>query len=66
MKPAKLIFTIITCLLVVSLAAAPEISFNFLTHDFGDIKEEDGKVTYDFDFTNTGDEPLKLIKVKAS
>jgi len=66
MKAAKLILTILTCLIVVSLAAAPEISFNSLTHDFGDIKEEDGKVTYDFSFTNTGDEPLKITKVKAS
>jgi hypothetical protein len=49
-----------------TLAAAPEISFNNLTHDFGDIKEEAGKVTYDFTFVNTGDDTLKIIKVKAS
>lgn len=50
----------------ISLVAAPEISFDALTHDFGDIKEEDGKVTHDFNFENTGDDTLKIIRVKAS
>ena len=41
------------------------ISFKNEVHKFGTIKEEDGPYEVDFNFTNTGDEPLKLIKVKA-
>lgn len=42
------------------------ISFTTEKHDFGQIKEEDGKVTYAFEFTNTGSENLVLNTVKAS
>jgi len=41
------------------------IHFENITHDFEDIKEEDGTVECDFIFYNSGDEPLKLKKVKA-
>ncbi len=36
------------------------------THDFGDIKEEDGFAEYTFNFVNTGDQPIKITHVKAS
>jgi hypothetical protein len=42
------------------------ISFDKETHDFGTIKEEGGEVTYKFNFTNTGGDPLIINKVKAS
>lgn len=42
------------------------ISFDVLEHDFGTIKEETGPVTYQFDFTNTGAEPLVITNCKAS
>ena len=44
----------------------PEISFDTMEHDFGQIKEGGGKVHYTFEFTNTGDEPLKIVKVKSA
>ncbi len=44
----------------------PHISFQTLTHDFGTIKEEDGVVTYDFKFRNTGDQPLIIQRVVSS
>ena len=44
----------------------PTISFDKETHDFGNIKEEDGKVKYDFQFTNTGGKPLLINQVRAS
>jgi hypothetical protein len=44
----------------------PNISWENPTHDFGDIKEEGGPVTYKFDFTNTGSEPLIVTNVKPS
>lgn len=45
---------------------APKINFETKSHDFGTIKETDGKVTYVFQFTNIGNEPLNIVKVKAS
>jgi hypothetical protein len=44
----------------------PTISFDKETHDFGVIKEENGKVRYDFQFTNTGGKPLIINEVRAS
>ncbi len=52
-------------LVVLSLFAEPKIEFETFEHDFGEIKEENGPYLIDFYFTNTGDDPLKLIKVKA-
>ena len=66
MVQKKIILIIILSLLALILAAEPIIEFNQIKHDFGDIKEEDGSVTHDFIFTNTGNEPLTLVKVKAS
>ena len=42
------------------------ISFNENVHDFGTIKESDGKATCSFEFTNTGSEPLIINNVKTS
>ncbi len=42
------------------------ISFEKEIHDFGKIKEDDGKVEFKFMFTNTGNSPLIINKVKAS
>lgn len=55
--------------LVLSLSAMSQkavISFDTKSYDFGKINEEDGKVTYVFDFTNTGSTPLVVTHVQAS
>jgi Protein of unknown function (DUF1573). len=44
----------------------PVISFVSRGFDFGAIKEETGKVTHDFIFTNTGKTPLVIQQVSAS
>ncbi len=44
----------------------PTIAFVDKTHNFGDIKEQDGVVTHDFTFTNTGNKPLIISRVTAS
>lgn len=44
----------------------PNISFDKLAHDFGKIKEEDGRVTYKFKFVNTGGSPLLIDTVRAT
>jgi len=62
----KILIVIVILLLSNLLMALPEITFNEMEHDFVTIKEEDGPVEYKFEFTNTGDEPLKLIRVKAT
>lgn len=44
----------------------PIMTFETKTHDFGTIKEANGPVTCDFEFTNTGNEPLVIISATAS
>ncbi|AHM63492.1 hypothetical protein D770_26245 [Flammeovirgaceae bacterium 311] len=40
--------------------------FESSTHDFGDVPEDGGPVRYRFEFTNTGEVPVKVLEVKAS
>jgi len=47
------------------LLAQPIIEFETLIYDFGRIKEEAGPHKVDFKFSNTGDEPFRILKVKA-
>jgi len=44
---------------------APKFKFNHEIHDFGTI-DEGVQVTYEFEFKNTGKEPLIIQNVKAS
>ena len=53
--------SVVACLLCY---AQPEIKFENTTYDFGKIKEEGGKVTGKFIFTNVGDQPLELTNVR--
>jgi len=62
----KLILVLLICTVFLYLQATPVIKFDQDQHNFGEIKEEDGKVQHEFHFQNTGDEPLKIVKVKAS
>ena len=39
------------------------IEFTKTKHEFGTIKSSGGKVTAEYDFTNTGDKPLVIITV---
>ena len=62
----KKIFTILLMAIVGLTVAAngkPQITFDSPSHDFGTIKENGGKVTAVYSFTNTGDEPLTIITV---
>jgi hypothetical protein len=43
-----------------------KIGFEKKVHDFGNIKEENGKVSYEFKFTNTGSSPITVTNVQAS
>lgn len=41
----------------------PKIEFASTTHDLGTIKANGGRVTFSYDFTNTGDAPLLIFSV---
>ncbi|MBI3143619.1 MAG: DUF1573 domain-containing protein [Bacteroidetes bacterium] len=59
------ILTSLTLAMAAYVALGPQITFTKTTHDFGKIPQ--GKpVSYEFEFTNTGDAPLVLTSVKAS
>jgi hypothetical protein len=51
---------------LMSQTVQPKISFNEDTHDFGKFMEADGKVTYKFEFINTGGSDLIIQNVTAS
>ncbi len=50
--------------LFVTAFSQPKIQFDKTIHDFGNVKEEGGKVTGRFEFTNVGDSALILVTVK--
>lgn len=60
-KLSLLLLAVVACMLCY---AQPEIKFENTTYDFGKIKEEGGKVTGKFVFTNVGDKPLELTNVR--
>lgn len=67
------ILSILACVLLVStIATAQEqekkgtLTFDKTIHDFGTVKEEAGKVTYEFEFTNSGEAPVIISNVTAS
>jgi len=49
---------------ILMIFAQPKIQFDSQTYDFQTIKEEGGKVTGRFNFTNVGDKDLMLVKVQ--
>ncbi len=63
----KAIFTLLCAVLASALwAQSPVIEFKNAEHNFGKIKEADGKVTTVFTFKNTGMTPLIINHVTAS
>ena len=65
----KIIFLVTFFGLVFTINAQntkPVLSFEKKIHDFGDIKEDGGTVTYSFNFTNTGSQPLVIHNVQPS
>jgi len=49
-----------------SQSAKPSMTFKALEHDFGTIKEQDGKVSYTFTFVNTGGSALLIQNVTST
>lgn len=65
MKRILLVLAILGVCLCVSAKGAPDIDFDEVSHDFGNIREADGMVTCTFTYTNTGTAPLVLNSVSA-
>lgn len=62
----KIVVAFLYTFVVANIAFAQGImNFKDETHDFGNI-DEGVFVSYEFEFTNTGDQPLEIIKVDAS
>lgn len=68
MKRALILLGILVSIAMVLEAqhTKPNINFKTTTYDFGELKEADGKVTYSFEFTNSGGQPLVVHNVSAS
>lgn len=66
MKTIRTIYTLLLALAAGSVMAQPAIVFDEQRHDFGTIQEEGGKVSFDFTFTNTGNEPLVISNVRTT
>ncbi len=62
----KIAVTLFVSLMSIVAFATATIKFNETVHNFGTFPESAGKVSCDFEFTNTGDSPLVLQDVKAS
>jgi len=60
----KKLFCFVMLISALSLFAQPAIQFETTTIDFGNIKEEGGKASGKFEFTNTGNQDLLLTSVK--
>lgn len=64
----KLLFLAVTIIMAISASAQEKTvaEFGEKTHDFGVIKEEDGRVSYVFEFKNATQSPLTIKNVRAS
>ncbi|RED95626.1 uncharacterized protein DUF1573 [Marinoscillum furvescens DSM 4134] len=54
------------CMLLITRVWSQAVEFIKTTHDFGEVKEEGGAISYTFQFVNQGDEPVQVTGVKAS
>ncbi len=55
-----------TALVFAQNETKPVLAFAEKSFDFGTVKEEAGKITHEFTFTNTGKAPLVIQQVTAS
>jgi hypothetical protein len=65
----KLLFSLIIAVLGATAYAQeskPVAEFGEKIYNFGEIKEDGGRVTHSFSFTNKGDQPLIIHNVRAS
>ncbi|MDE7111336.1 MAG: DUF1573 domain-containing protein [Muribaculaceae bacterium] len=58
--------TVLPALSAKTPTKAPEVCFEETVYDFGTIKESDGWIEHEFQFTNIGTAPLAIVTVSAS
>ncbi|MDE6415782.1 MAG: DUF1573 domain-containing protein [Duncaniella sp.] len=58
-----LLFAVMFTAFVTEAKSKAEIKFEAVSHDFGTIRANGGKVTATYKFTNTGDKPLVIVSV---
>lgn len=64
-----IVFTVVLCACIYTgqaQHAKPNLAFDKVIHNFGEVKEDGGAQTVEFKFKNTGGQPLVLHNVKAS
>ena len=61
-----IVFLVFTTLFSVDSIAQQGPIFQHTEWDFGDIKEDGGKVKHSFSFRNTTNQPLSLVRVTAN
>lgn len=66
MKTNRITALLLSLCCAVAVMAEAVITFENQRHDFGNVEEMGGTVSCDFAFTNTGDEPLIINKVRTS
>ena len=59
----KICLALLSCFFLGINVQAQKITFKETEHDFGMIDELEGNVHYDFEFTNTGNEPFTITNV---
>lgn len=64
-KELSLLLAILFTLSLYAGNGKAKITFESPRYDFGYIQESKGKVTHTFEFTNTGDAPLIIIKTRS-
>jgi hypothetical protein len=62
----KWILAVVMCGFSLMAMSQGKVTFEKNVHDFGTIKEEQGKADYSFTFKNTGTAPVVIKEVKAS
>lgn len=62
----RVLTSVIATFCLMALYGQSNIVFEKVDHDFGDIEELGGPVSFTFKFTNTGDVPIRITNVKAS
>jgi len=65
-KVVSFIFVCMIASMVYAQQTETTIVFNELSHDFGSIAKDGGKVEYSFEFTNTGNQPVTIQNVTSS
>ena len=66
MKNIRYLFTLLCTAIACHTMAQAVIEFGERRYDFGTIEEELGKVSCNFEFKNTGNEPLVISNVRAT